>query len=180
MGCRRSLRERSARYAHEFNYTIKVAFGSRATHHNLDVTLYNPVHDIKVVQAGDCRYAKQVGARPRERLHGLGESTVDALGPPRPAVLNCRAISRPFSFPKLENRDRLAIARRSLKDKSVTIVSVTRVLVSYVERHEKLDYLPNSNMWCKLGSLFLWGCVWYSPGWFFRGPNEFSCMVVLM
>ena len=76
----------------------------------------------------------------------VGESTVDALGPPSPAVLNCRAISRPFSFPKLENKDRLAIARRSLKDKSVTIVSVTRVLVSYVERHEKLDYLPNSNM----------------------------------
>ena len=126
VGCRRSLRERSAHYAHEFNYSIKATFGSHTTHHNIDVTLYNPVHDIKVVQAGDCRYAKQVGARPRDRLHGLGERTVDALGPPRPAVLNCRAISRPFSFPKLENKDRLAIARRSLKDKSVTIVRVTR------------------------------------------------------
>ena len=69
----------------------------------------------------------------RDFLASAKVLAVDALGRPRPTVLNCRAISRPFSFPRLELKDRLAIARRSLKDKSVTIVSLTRVLVSSVE-----------------------------------------------
>ena len=42
--------------------------------------------------------------------------------------------------------------------------------------HEKLGYSPNSNMRCKLGSLFFRGCVWWSPGWFVRRPYGFSVL----
>ena len=61
------------------------------------------------------------------------------------------------------------------------IGNLTRLM--FTEKHEKLGYSPNSNMRCKLhvvGSLFLRGCVWKSPAWFFRRLYQFSCMYGLM
>ena len=38
-------------------------------------------------------------------------------------------------------------------------MEMSRLTRDGTEEHEKLGYLPNSNMPCKLGSLFLRGCV---------------------